>query len=340
MPELRLENISRDFAKTKALQNLNLSIKDGTFCVILGPSGSGKSTLLDIIAGLQEPTQGKIYLGNQDITELPPHKRNMAMVFQTYALYPHLSAFENIAFGLRIKGKRQLKIEEKVTEVAKILNIKDKLNKLPRQLSGGERQRVATGRAIVRDPALFLFDEPLSNLDARLRIELRAEFIKLHQRLKKTIIYVTHDQVEAMCLGEQVVVLNEGSIQQISTPEELYHNPQNLFVAEFIGTPPMNTIHNALVFQPALQKPLDENIILGFRASAAKLDPNGKVRGEVIFTETIGEDSFAHIRINPEIEITVKVSDTPLPKPKDQVSITLDPTKVYFFAPDGKRVYT
>ncbi|MFC1658892.1 ABC transporter ATP-binding protein [Candidatus Omnitrophota bacterium] len=337
MPELRLENISKDYAKTKALQNLNLSIKDGTFCVILGPSGSGKSTLLDIIAGLEEPTKGKIYLGSQDITGKPPHKRNMAMVFQTYALYPHLSAFENIAFGLRIKGERQLQIEKKVTGVAKILNIYDKLHKLPRQLSGGERQRVATGRAIVRDPALFLFDEPLSNLDARLRIELRAEFIKLHQRLRKTIIYVTHDQVEAMCLGEQVVVLNRGSIQQTSTPHDLFHNPRNLFVAEFIGTPPMNIIHHALPFQPALQKPLDKDIILGFRASAAKLEPQGQIRGEVVFTETIGEDSFAHIRINPEIEITAKVSDTPLPKPRDSVSITLNPEKVYYFTPDGKR---
>lgn len=357
MALLRLENVSKYFGKIKALSDINLTIEEGTFCVVLGPSGCGKSTLLNLIAGLEEVSDGKIYLGDKDITDLLPQKRNIAMVFQSYALYPHLPVFENIAFGLRIKGEKEEGIKAKVENVSRILNIKDKLDKFPRQLSGGERQRVATGRAIVREPALFLFDEPLSNLDARLRVELRGEFIKLHRRLKKTIIYVTHDQLEALVLGQKVVVIKDGLIQQISSPHELYNNPQSLFVAGFIGAPPMNIIQLKVKkfddviklskdgfvlevpdnFQKALQDYIDMEIYFGFRPSVAKLNPNGKIKGEVIFTETVGEDSYAYIRIHPEIEVGIKITE-PL-KTQGSVLIALEFVRCYLFDSDGKRIH-
>jgi multiple sugar transport system ATP-binding protein len=358
MAELRLENIGKNFGKAIALKEISLKIKDGTFCVILGPSGCGKSTLLNVIAGLEEPTQGKIYLGDKDITELTPHKRNMAMVFQSYALYPHLTAFENIAFGLRAKGEKKKIIQEKVKEASRILNIEDKIAKFPRQLSGGERQRVATGRAMVREPELFLFDEPLSNLDARLRLELRAEFIKLHQRLKKTIIYVTHDQIEAMSLGEEVVVLKEGAIMQVSGPRQLYDNPVNLFVAEFIGTPPMNILRLRLdksadrlrltkgnfslelpaEFMPTLGPYLGQDIYLGFRPAAIGLDDLGPLKAEVIFTEVIGEDSFARISIAAGIELNVKIPGQTQLVPGERIAIKIDPAKFYFFTANKERI--
>ena len=358
MAELRLENIGKNFAKTAALKGINLTIRDGVFCVILGPSGCGKSTLLNVIAGLEEPTQGKIYLGNKDITELAPHRRNMAMVFQSYALYPHLTAFENIAFGLRAKGEKKKVIQEKVEEVSRILNIEDKVDKFPRQLSGGQRQRVATGRAMVREPELFLFDEPLSNLDARLRLELRAEFIKLHQRLKKTIIYVTHDQIEAMSLGEEVVVLKDGVVIQVANSRQLYDNPANLFVAEFIGTPPMNILRLRLEksadslrltkedfilglgakFMRALDPYLGQEIYVGFRPSAITLDNSGPLKAEVIFTEVIGEDSFARISMPAGIELNLKISGQTQLSPGERVSIKIDQNKFYFFTLNQQRL--
>jgi len=359
MAGLRLENISKDFRNFPALSKINLSIKDGRFCVVLGPSGCGKSTLLNLIAGLEEASEGRIYLGERDITDLQPHKRNIAMVFQSYALYPHLSVFENIAFGLRLRKEKEGEIRAKVKKVSEILNIEGKLNKFPRELSGGERQRVATGRAIVREPEIFLFDEPLSNLDARLRIELRAEFIKLHRRLKKTIIYVTHDQIEALSIGEEIVVIRDGQIQQVSSPKELYQNPQNLFVAGFIGTPPMNIIQvglrkvkNTLAlvrdefcflipadFQRVLENHIGRDIYFGFRPSAAKLTSAGQIKGEVVFTEVIGEDAYAHIRVYPGIELTAKLTEAGLPKPQVLVSVALDESKIYFFNSGGERIY-
>jgi len=240
---LRLDKVNKWFGRNHVLHDISLEVGQETFCVFLGPSGCGKSTLLNVVAGLESPTDGQIYLGGKDITRLAPHKRNMAMVFQNYALYPHMTVFENMAFGLRVRRMGQREIEDKVKEVSAILNIGDKLEHYPRQLSGGERQRVATGRAIVRDPNLFLFDEPLSNLDARLRLELRKGFLELQQRIRKTSLYVTHDQIEALSLGDVIVVLDEGQIQQVSPPQELYDEPQNLFVAGFICTPPPTKPH-------------------------------------------------------------------------------------------------
>lgn len=354
MSLLRLENVSRSFGKTKALSDINLTIEEGTFCVILGPSGCGKSTLLNLIAGLEELSKGKIYFKGNDITQWAPQKRNMAFVFQSYALYPHLSVFENIAFGLRIRGVKSQDIKAKVKEVSRILNIADKLDKLPGELSGGEKQRVATGRAIVRDPSLFLFDEPLSNLDARLRVELRSEFIRLHQRLKKTIIYVTHDQIEGLVLGQVVVVLKDGKIQQVSTPHELYYNPGNLFVAEFIGTPPMNIIRFKVrkiedcvklvreefildVSKRHLEKFIDKDVYFGFRPNAAHSGPQGKIRGEVIFVETIGEDKYAHVRVGSGVEVKIRVIESLVPK--DTVIFSLDEEKCFLFDIEGTRIY-
>ncbi|MFH1339451.1 MAG: ABC transporter ATP-binding protein [Candidatus Omnitrophota bacterium] len=355
---LRLENLTKRFGKVTALSDINLEISDGTFCVVLGPSGCGKSTLLNVIAGLEEPTEGRIYLGDKDITNLSPHKRDFAMVFQNYALYPHLSAFENMAFGLRIKGMKKEKIEAEVRRVSKILNIEDKLGSLPRELSGGQRQRVATGRAIAREPKIFLFDEPLSNLDARLRIELRAELIKLHKQLKKTVVYVTHDQVEAMALGEKVVLLKDGRIQQVSTPQELYYEPKNLFAAEFIGTPPMNVIelkvsrdNGKLALtkgnfklqvppdcQTQLEKFVGRKIYFGIRPSHVSLAEKGQLKGEVLFIETIGEDSFVRINLADAVEINAKI-EAPDLKPGDRVSLNFDPSRMYFFDDRGSRIY-
>ncbi|KPK96689.1 MAG: hypothetical protein AMJ95_12765 [Omnitrophica WOR_2 bacterium SM23_72] len=356
MPGLRLENVTKVFGNSKALSGINLTVEEGIFCVILGPSGCGKSTLLNLIAGLEEVTEGKIFLGDKDITGWAPQKRNMAMVFQNYALYPHLTVFENIAFGLRLRGEGAQDIKAKVENVSGSLGIEDKLGRFPRELSGGERQRVATGRAIVREPELFLFDEPLSNLDARLRVELRSEFIKLHQRLHKTIIYVTHDQVEALVLGEQIVVLKEGLIQQISTPLSLYKDPANLFVAKFIGTPPMNIlklkvqdkenkfklVKGELAFEApkvaekVLKEYVDQEIYFGFRPNVVRLNPEGQLQGEVVFTETLAEVSHARVRIHPEIEINIKVDEPVMPR--SLVRCTLEEDKCYLFDKIGKRI--
>ncbi|RKY29954.1 MAG: hypothetical protein DRP74_07935 [Candidatus Omnitrophota bacterium] len=358
MADLRLVNINKNFDKVQALSGVNLTIKQGSFCVILGPSGCGKSTLLNLIAGLEEASQGKVYLGEKEITGLPPHKRNMAMVFQNYALYPHLSVFENIAFGLRIKKEKEKQIKEKIEQVSKALNLEDKLGRLPRELSGGEKQRVATGRAIVRDPELFLFDEPLSNLDARLRVELRSQFIKLHQRIKKTIIYVTHDQLEAMALGEIIVVIKNGRIQQISPAQELYAVPQNLFVASFIGSPPMNIIKFTLKKKDTKIQLIKENLVieltndvtqkilsylgqdiyLGFRPSAVRFGPAGQIKGKVIFIENIGEDSYAHIEIIEGTEIIAKVNDKDARVGKNSVNFNIDNQAMHFFDLQEKRI--
>jgi multiple sugar transport system ATP-binding protein len=355
---LRIENLSKNFARVKALSSLDLELDEGTFCVALGPSGCGKSTLLNLIAGLEEPSSGRIYLAGRDITHLPPHKRDIAMVFQSYALYPHLSVYENMAFGLRIKRLKDDEIKRKVMEASKILNIEDKLSKFPRELSGGQRQRVATGRAIVRDPKLFLFDEPLSNLDARLRVELRAEFIRLHRRLKKTVVYVTHDQTEAMVLGEVVVVMKEGRIQQVSSPEGLYEQPKNLFVAEFIGSPPMNIVEFEVSAQEGrlmlargdfrLEVPVDlfqklgryinRKIYLGVRPSGLELSGEGNLRAEINFIETIGEDSFAHIKFAQDAELTVRIQKNSGLKTGELVSLRLDWRKVHFFDNTGIRI--
>lgn len=246
MAEVLLKNIAKSYGKTEVIKTLDLSIKDREFIVLVGPSGCGKSTLLRMIAGLEEITHGELYIGNQYSNEVEPKNRNIAMVFQNYALYPHLTVKDNMSFGLRAAKMDKVEIERRVANAADILGVTHLLQRKPSELSGGQSQRISMGRAIVRDPEVFLFDEPLSNLDAKLRANMRVEIKKLHQRVKTTSIYVTHDQVEAMTLADRIVILKEGDIQQLGTPMDVYHTPANIFVATFIGNPPMNILSGTL----------------------------------------------------------------------------------------------
>ncbi|TMV91830.1 sn-glycerol-3-phosphate ABC transporter ATP-binding protein UgpC [Thioclava sp. BHET1] len=242
MGAVTLSNVSKSFGAVKVIRDVSIEIAEGEFCVLIGPSGSGKSTLLRIIAGLEEATQGNVFIAENDVTDLPAKERDIAMVFQSYALYPQMSVRENMNFALRLARRPKAEIEAKVQEVAVMLGLEELLDRLPKELSGGQRQRVAMGRAIVRNPSVFLFDEPLSNLDAKLRSQVRGEIRDLHQRWKTTSIYVTHDQVEAMTMGEKIVVLRDGRVEQVGSPLELYDFPESLFVAGFIGSPAINMI--------------------------------------------------------------------------------------------------
>ncbi len=246
MTKLKLKSVSKQFDKNQVLKNISFEVQEGEFFVLVGPSGCGKSTILRLIAGLEEVSTGEIYLDGLLINNLPPKQRDVAMVFQNYALYPHFTVSENLAFPLKLRGYPKEELRQRVCETAEILGLGELLQRKPKALSGGERQRVALGRAIIRKPKIFLFDEPLSNLDALLRVQMRGELLKLHRRLKSSVIYVTHDQLEAMTLGDRCLVLKEGTIQQIGTPEELYSSPANLFVASFIGTPSMNLLKGIL----------------------------------------------------------------------------------------------
>jgi multiple sugar transport system ATP-binding protein len=357
MSYLELRNVSKNFANTLVLTDINLNIEEGKFCVILGPSGCGKSTLLNLIAGLEEVTRGDILLQGRDITKTPPNKRDMAMVFQNYALYPHLSVFENMAFGLRARKADSGEIKRRIEKTASVLGIEDKLASLPRELSGGQRQRVATGRAIVRDPKLFLFDEPLSNLDARLRIELRSELIKLHKKLKKTILYVTHDQTEAMSMGETIILINDGRIQQVSGPGELYHEPANLFAASFIGIPPMNILSLEVReegegffladgglrlpvpdgYSSAMSRYEGKRVYFGIRPSGVSVAGAGGERADLLFLEDMGEAQYANVRLKNGAEIKVSFGDCPQDEQKS-VSVKFDFQKAYFFDEGGKRI--
>ena len=242
MSKIVIKNLEKSFGENKVINNFNIDIKDGEFIVLVGPSGCGKSTLLRMVSGLESIDQGEIFLDTKLINNLIPSKREIAMVFQSYALYPHMNVFENMSFGLKMEKISKNEINEKVNHAAATLQIEDLLERKPKQLSGGQRQRVAIGRAITRNPKVFLFDEPLSNLDAALRAEMRVEISKLHNQIKTNMIYVTHDQVEAMTLADRIVILNLGNIEQVGTPDEIYNNPSNIFVAQFIGTPKMNIL--------------------------------------------------------------------------------------------------
>ncbi|MBC7333552.1 MAG: ABC transporter ATP-binding protein [Actinobacteria bacterium] len=242
MAQIKLEDVTKRFGKVEAVKRLNLTVEDGEFVTLVGPSGCGKSTTLNLVAGLENPTTGYIYIDDEIANILPPAKRDVAMVFQSYALYPHMNVFDNMAFGLRIRGMRGDEIRKRVDDVARLLGLHELLDRKPAELSGGQRQRVALGRAIVRNPKVFLLDEPLSNLDAKLRVQMRADLRLLFKRLRGTVIYVTHDQEEAMTLSDRIVVMNMGVVQQIGRPDELYDRPKNMFVAGFLGSPPMNFI--------------------------------------------------------------------------------------------------
>jgi multiple sugar transport system ATP-binding protein len=294
MSEVVFENVGKVYSRgdRPAVDSFSLTVKDGEFLVLVGPSGCGKSTTLRMVAGLELPTSGKISIAGKDVTNLPPKDRDIAMVFQNYALYPHMTVKENMAFALKLRGVKRAEIDRRVQAAAETLGLVDYLKRLPKALSGGQRQRVALGRAIVREPAVFLFDEPLSNLDAKMRVEMRAEIIRLHQRLGATMIYVTHDQTEAMTMGSRIVVMNEGRIQQVAPPLEVYERPANQFVATFIGTPPMNIF-------PAGSFGFERTV--GLRPEHISLlsadcgNAENALDGTVDFTEPLGPETLVHV---------------------------------------------
>lgn len=358
MAQVRLEKVYKYFGDVQAVKDFSVNAYDGELLVLVGPSGCGKSTLLRLIAGLEEVSSGKIYIGHRLVNHLSPKDRNVAMVFQSYALYPHLNVYENLAFGLRMRGVNRDEIEKKVKEVAGLLGIEQFLSRKPRELSGGERQRVAMGRAMVRDPDVFLFDEPLSNLDAKLRIQMRKEIKTLHQRLRKTLIYVTHDQIEAMTLADRIVVLNKGESQQTGTPLELYHQPANLFVASFIGSPSMNflevvvedgqqlSLRKAGVALPLIKKwgkilaPYKERrLILGIRPEDISMVSEGQgLSVHVELIEPVGAENYFHLKL-AGIPLVVRGMAKMTLEMGKTAHISFNQEKFHFFDPQtGKRV--
>ena len=290
MSWIQLKNVSKKFDDLEIIPPLNLEIKDGEFVVFVGPSGCGKSTLLRLIAGLEDVSSGQIFINGEDATEVSPAKRRLAMVFQSYALYPHMTVRKNISFPLRMAGVSNAEQVKKVDDAAKVLNLSEYLDRKPGQLSGGQRQRVAIGRAIVREPQAFLFDEPLSNLDAALRVGMRVEISELHKRLATTMIYVTHDQVEAMTMADKIVVLQNGEIEQVGSPLDLYRSPINTFVASFIGSPKMNIIEG-------VQASKHRSESIGIRPEHISIsDTNGTWEGTIGVSEQLGSDTFFHVK--------------------------------------------
>ena len=311
MANVKLTDIYKKYGTTEVVHGVNLSIHSGEFVVFVGPSGCGKSTLLRMVAGLEEITSGTIEIGDEIVNDIVPAERGVAMVFQSYALYPHMTVFENMAFGLKMAKVKKPEIEKRVNEAAEVLQISSYLDRLPKQLSGGQRQRVAIGRAIVRNPKVFLFDEPLSNLDAALRVQTRIEIAKLHSQLSATMIYVTHDQVEAMTLADKIVVLNKGIIEQVGSPIELYNSPKNKFVAEFIGSPKMNIIElegNDKVSINNLQMPTHTSKI-GVRPEHILLadTSSSMLSGTIRHIENLGEHLLCYINTVSTHEITAKI---------------------------------
>jgi multiple sugar transport system ATP-binding protein len=323
--EIELERLTKVFpGGVAAVDDVSLSIGDGEFVVLVGPSGCGKSTLLRMIAGLEEATAGRIEVDGRDVTDLAPRRRDIAMVFQTYALYPHMSVRQNIGYGLKVRRTPKAETKRRVEEVAALLGLEDMLERRPAQLSGGQRQRVAMGRAIVREPKAFLMDEPLSNLDAKLRVQMRAEIARIQQTLKVTTLYVTHDQVEAMTMGDRVAVMRDGVLQQVDDPQRVYDAPANLFVASFLGSPPMNLFEGELVGEngslvcrigsaaidvpsdvaanrPALPDYVGRRVALGIRPEDVRLATHGgegaRIEGSVLLVEALGPEQLAHVEV-------------------------------------------
>ncbi len=349
MASIELKNIEKSFGTNKVINRFDIKISDGEFIVLVGPSGCGKSTLLRMISGLESVDVGEIYLDNKLINNLIPSKREIAMVFQSYALYPHMDVFENMAFGLKMEKIPKNEISQKVNNAAATLQIEDLLKRKPKQLSGGQRQRVAIGRAITRNPKVFLFDEPLSNLDAALRSEMRVEISKLHKKLKTNIIYVTHDQIEAMTLADRIVVLNKGIIEQFGTPNEIYNDPNNIFVAEFIGSPKMNIIKinkekifnsntielfkNKITFENFKFK---DDIYLGIRPEdiSIKDDREIKLDVKVDLVENLGFEKIIYTKLS-ETQIIIK-SSAEISNQLLKISFSKD--KVLFFDINKNRI--
>jgi len=370
MASVTLKNIYKSFGKTEVIKDVNLEIESGKFVVFVGPSGCGKSTLLRLICGLEEITSGELEIGGQNVNSLSPRERGIAMVFQSYALYPHMNVYKNMAFGLKTAGEDKSKIEQKIRDAAKVLQLDQLLDRRPAELSGGQRQRVAIGRAIVREPRVFLFDEPLSNLDASLRIQMRIEISRLHDSLDCTTIYVTHDQVEAMTLADKIVVLNEGRVEQIGTPMALYNKPANLFVAKFIGAPAMNLIptmtrkvlkqtdhysteisidHSNFYLPFPKNAPFEEDtkITIGIRPEhiLLKLDEEDQqtntdicIDVTVDLVERLGDVSYLYTHLQDNTLITVTVPDQSNIQPKDRIKLHFPNDKIHIFDASGKQI--
>ncbi|MBI5399389.1 sn-glycerol-3-phosphate ABC transporter ATP-binding protein UgpC [Candidatus Saganbacteria bacterium] len=359
MARVLIENITKKFDDVVAVKNINMEIKDQEFVVLVGPSGCGKTTTLRMVAGLEEITEGKIYIGETLINDVPPKDRNIAMVFQNYALYPHMKVYDNMAFGLKLRGMQKKQINDRVREAAEILGLADLLSRYPKQLSGGQRQRVALGRAIVRRPAVFLMDEPLSNLDAKLRVQMRAELQRIHKTLNATVIYVTHDQVEAMTLGQRVAVILNGELQQLASPLTVYEKPTNRFVAGFIGSPPMNFVAGLIMrkdddylFQTAsfaIKVPADlapfladyvgKEINFGIRPediwdviSSDWIKERVSFESTVDFREIIGAETYVYVHVG-KVALTSRVNGLCDAAPGSKFNIVINLRKIHFFDP-------
>jgi multiple sugar transport system ATP-binding protein len=345
MADVSIRQLGKHFGSVKVLKSVSLEIPDGRFVVLVGPSGCGKSTLLRTVAGLEEVNEGEIRIGDRLVNDIPSKDRDIAMVFQSYALYPHMTVADNMSFSLKLKGAPKSEIARKVATAADILDLGHLVDRFPRQLSGGQRQRVAMGRAIVRDPAVFLFDEPLSNLDAKLRVQMRAEIKELHQRLGTTMIYVTHDQVEAMTMADTIVVMRDGIIEQSGTPLELYDRPKNVFVAEFIGSPSMNFLRGRAVpsgFET------DDGVLVstdglpsdvttyGIRPEDMKLDPAG-LDVEISVVEPTGPETHLIGRLGNQT-ISAVIRERIEFKPGERVKLLPDPHRAHLFGPNGARL--
>lgn len=358
MATITLEALTKEYDQTRVVDGVSHTIEDGEFFVFVGPSGSGKSTILRLLAGLVQPTQGSIRFDDKDITAREPRERDVAMVFQNYALYPHKTVYENIAFGLRARKIPEDKIDQSVQDASSMLNITDLLDRWPKELSGGERQRVAMGRALVRRPVVFLLDEPLSNLDARLRIEMRHELANIHEKLETTFVYVTHDQVEAMTLGDRIAVINEGRIEQVDTPSQLYHYPANQFVAQFIGSPPMNLISGHLVYRRNNERlgiRLDQGTLnldgtlreelsfkdgdpvrLGVRSEAITLkkESEASIEGRIIRLEPVGHEGFLYLDLLGH-RVVARVTDWQSFQDRSTIDVTIHLNDIYLFSPEN-----
>ena len=347
MATIKLEDLVKTYGDVEVLHNLNGNIQDGEFVVVVGPSGCGKSTLLRMIAGLEKITSGKISIGDKTVNDLEPADRDIAMVFQNYALYPHMSVRQNMGYGLKIRKIEKQEIERRVLEAADILGISEYLDRKPRQLSGGQRQRVAMGRAIVRDPQVFLFDEPLSNLDAKLRVQMRLEIRKLQKRLNVTSIYVTHDQVEAMTLGDRLMVLNDGVVEQFGTPIELYDHPQTIFVAGFIGSPSMNFIPAdsseksiLLCNGKKIKKSLKYKgkVSIGIRPEHLEEDKKGNIKIVIQMVEQLGSNSLLHGTLeDTDIDIVASLSGHVTAETGSVVSFSAKETNIHVFSPETEK---
>ncbi len=367
MAQVRLVNLSKHFGEVVAVDSITLEVQDREFLVLVGPSGCGKTTCLRMVAGLEEPSSGEIWIGDRMVNDVSPKDRDIAMVFQNYALYPHMTVYDNMAFGLKLRKVPREEIRQRVTEAARMLGIEELIDRRPGQLSGGQRQRVAVGRAIVREPSVFLMDEPLSNLDAKLRVQTRAELIKLHRRLGITTIYVTHDQVEAMTMGDRIAVMRDGVVQQCDTPLGLFNKPANRFVAGFIGSPPMNFLDALLqvgngkayveaadfrvrlpddkAADPALQDYAGGPVIFGIRptdiydsahASSIEVSPENTIHTQVDVIELMGAEAVLYLGVGDET-IVASVDSGTVAKEGNPLDVVLNMSKAHLFDPDSEQ---